>query len=246
MQTSSVEKLQAREPSESKAILALLSVAILLGLVVGLFEFNFPKWYLLLLVFFPLVIMALIKPLSSALYGLWFVRVEPAPSDLLFAWSIVKDMLQGRFRVKLRVVDLMILCFGLLNILQILLALDLMQAAIYAGKTLYVIILFIYFSQLSRSRSLLSGIKKPYIQSTVIAAGIILALTLLKLANISLGAFEKLLFYGSARPKGFFKDPNVAGPFIVSGLLYFIAEAAIRRRLHANRVIVIMFCLIGE
>lgn len=154
---------------------------------------------------------------------LWLVKIEPAPCDILFIASWLKRLLQGRLCWPAHSTLHLLLAFIFLNFLQIIWADSLVQALWFAGATAYVISLCFYFSS---SRAIPNVQAWKSVKTYYLAAVVIAALTLVWLAGIYILGWMGPLgsFYFAGRPKGFFKDPNVAGPFVVTGVLYALSR----------------------
>ncbi len=151
---------------------------------------------------------------------LWGVEVEPAPSDILFIWVWVKRFLAGKLRWPSCLSLHLLLAFVLFNVLQIAISGSLNRGVWFAGATAYVISLAFLFSNIPHSTAW-SETKHAFLLGVWITAAIVLLLALLATAGWN-GHLANL--YYANRPKGFFKDPNVTGAFIVPGVLFALSK----------------------
>jgi O-antigen ligase len=154
------------------------------------------------------------------------VRIEPAPSDLVFAVVIALAFVTGRFaleRVPLSV-TLLVSVFFALNLLASVEATDPARAAMFFGITLYLGIfglwLAAYVGSARRARIVLIG----YLTAAVLSAGVA-SLALL----VAFPGAEA--FVSGPRAQGLFKDPNVFGPFLVPAALILMEETVAPRLL---------------
>jgi O-antigen ligase len=154
------------------------------------------------------------------------VRIEPAPSDLVFGVVIALALVTGRLhleRVPLSV-TLLVSGFFALNLLASTAAIDGARAAMYFGITLYLGIfalwLTAYVSSVRRARLVLVA----YIGGAALSA----AVACLALIVPFPGADA---FVSGPRAQGLFKDPNVFGPFLVPAVLILMEETVAPRLL---------------
>jgi O-antigen ligase len=154
------------------------------------------------------------------------VRIEPAPSDLVFGVVIALALVTGRLyleRVPLSV-TLLVSAFLALNLLASTAAIDGGRAATYFGITLYLGIfalwLTAYVCSVRRARLVLVA----YIGGAALSA----AVACLALIAPFPGAD---VFVSGPRAQGLFKDPNVFGPFLVPAVLILMEETVAPRLL---------------
>jgi O-antigen ligase len=154
------------------------------------------------------------------------VRIEPAPSDLVFAVVIALAFVTARFhleRVPLSV-TLLVSGFLALNLLAATGATDGARAVTYFGITLYLGIfglwLAAYVCSVRRARLILLA----YLFGAVLSA----AAACLALIAPFPGAEA---FVDGPRAQGLFKDPNVFGPFLVPAVLILMEETVAPRLL---------------
>jgi len=157
---------------------------------------------------------------------LWAARPEPAPCDLLFIWAWIRNLLKGRLRWSRSLSLHLLLAFIALNILQVLISTSLNRGAWFAGATLYVISLAFLFSTITETKQW-HETRNAFLLAVWITAVIVLILVLLGFLGWN-GHIADL--YYARRPRGFFKDPNVAGPFIAVGTLFALSRLLFLRK----------------
>lgn len=155
------------------------------------------------------------------------VRVEPAPSDGVFAMVMALALVTGRFnisRVPLAAFALVGLLLGL-NLLSAVEALDPAVAARYFTITLYLAVFAIWFTGYLHTQARARLVTVSYVIGAVAVA---VPSTLALFVPIPGG--ELLLSADGLRAQGLFKDPNVYGPFLIPPALILLEEL-IRPRL---------------
>ncbi len=154
------------------------------------------------------------------------VRIEPAPSDLVFGVLIAVAFATWRFdlqRVPLSVA-LLVSAFLALNLLASIEVIDSARALNFFAITLYLALfglwLAAYVNSVRRARLVLVA----YLAGAVISAG---------LACLALMASfpGSEAFVSGPRAQGLFKDPNVFGPFLVPAALVLMEELVAPRLL---------------
>jgi hypothetical protein len=175
---------------------------------------------------------ALVLPTQTVVLGfalLAFVRVEPAPVDLVFAFLIIRTIVFDRTVV--RVPPLVLLAtagFAAWTVFSTSDAADLAAALRFVFITLYLLVLTVWLTGIFDRRELTRSCIKSYIYAAAVSAAIgILALRVGFPGSSSLA-------YGGARAKAFFKDPNVFSPFLVPAAVIVIEDLA-RPRLFGPR-----------
>ena len=171
---------------------------------------------------------------AAVALGIWLlavVRVEPAPSDLVFAVLIAVAFAIGSFdleRVPLSV-TVLLSAFLALNLLAATEAVDGARAIQYFGITFYLAIfgvwLAAYVSSARRARIVLVA----YLVGAALSA----AVACLALVAPFPGAN---VFVDGPRAQGLFKDPNVFGPFLVPAVLMLMEETVAPRLLRLRRL----------
>ena len=148
------------------------------------------------------------------------VRVEPAPSDLVFAVVIAVAFATWRFdlqRVPLSI-TLLVSAFLALNLIASIEVIDPGRAVTFFAISLYLGVLGLwlagYVNSVRRARLILIA----YLAAAVVSA----AVACLALAAPFPGGE---LFVTGPRAQGLFKDPNVFGPFLVPAALVLMEES---------------------
>lgn len=170
---------------------------------------------------------------------LGFVRVEPAPTDVVFALVIAVALVTCRFTLR-RVPPAatgLIVGFLALNLLSGMEVVDPRRGATFFAITLYLGVFSLwltnYLDSARRTRLLL----RAYLAAAVLSAG----LSLLALSVLVPGGD---LLVSGGRAQGLFKDPNVFGPFLVPAALILIDEILAPRLLRANPLTKVILFLV--
>ena len=160
------------------------------------------------------------------------VRVEPAPSDGVFAVVIAVALVTGRFdlsRVPLTAFGL-VGAFLALNLISAVEALDPAIAGRYFAVTLYLAVFSLWFTGYVRSP------RRARLVVTSYAAGAVAVALVSTLALfVAIPGGEALLTSDGLRAQALFKDPNVYGPFLVPPALILLEEILSPRLLRARR-----------
>jgi O-antigen ligase len=154
------------------------------------------------------------------------VRIEPAPSDLVFAVVIAVALVTGRLfleRVPLSV-SVLVAGFLALNLLAATVATDGARAVAYFAITLYLGVFALWFSAYVCSVRRARLILLAYLAGAALSA----AVACLALVAPFPGASA---FVDGPRAQGLFKDPNVFGPFLVPAALILMEETVAPRLL---------------
>jgi O-antigen ligase len=161
------------------------------------------------------------------------VRVEPAPSDAVFAVVMAVALATGRFNLSATPLGpaLGIAAFLALNLLACLEALDPVRAASFMAITVYLCVFGLWVATWSSDRRRARTLLRIYIGMAVVTGG---------LGAIALFApfpgSDLLTAYHGTRARGLFKDPNVFGPFLVPALLLLLQETIEPRLLRSGRL----------
>jgi O-antigen ligase len=154
------------------------------------------------------------------------VRIEPAPSDLVFGVLIAFALAASTFdlhRVPFSVA-LLVSAFLALNLLAAIEVIDPARALSYFAITLYLAVfglwLAAYVGSIQRARLVLLA----YLAAAVISAAVA------SLALVTPFPGSEALVSGP-RAQGLFKDPNVFGPFLVPAALVLMEELVTPRML---------------
>jgi O-antigen ligase len=148
-------------------------------------------------------------------------RIEPAPSDGVFAILMAVGLVTGRFdisRVPLTVFALVGSLIAL-NLISAVEALDPAVAGRYFAITLYLGVFSIWFTGYLRSER-----RARLVVVTIVVGAVLVAVpsTLALFAPVPSG--ELLLTVDGLRAQGLFKDPNVFGPFLIPPALFLLEE----------------------
>jgi O-antigen ligase len=232
--------LDGRQTLSAVGAAGLLALTALLGAAsVGIFEDLDPRLDLVVaggLVLLALLALSLTRfdlVVAIAVLLLGFVRFEPAPVDLAFAVLISISFVTGRF--DLRQVPLSI--FGLLGAVLVITmisavnAIDPVRALSYFLITAYLIMLAIWLTSYVRSYARVRLIVRAYIATAVIVTVPAIAALFVPFPG------SDLLTFGDERAQGFFKDPNVFGPFLIPAILVILGELLSPRLLSSGRFV---------
>ena len=163
---------------------------------------------------------------ASGVLLLAVVRIEPAPSDLVFGVVIAVAFVTGRLhleRVPLSV-TLLVSGFLALNLLASTAAIDGARAVTYFGITLYLGIFALWLAAYVCSTRRARLVLVAYLAAATLSA----AVACLALFAPFPGAEA---FVHGPRAQGLFKDPNVFGPFLVPAALILMEEIVTPRLL---------------
>jgi O-antigen ligase len=159
--------------------------------------------------------------------------IEPAPFELIAIPLILASWIQHvlsrsrPYTPSSAALVFLLALFSLLHLLPVGAARNLLQAAQYTAITVLLIMIGIHLGRLfgtgdARFRAFARG----YCLVALLSAAV--ALASLYLAEI--WTLPEWLFF-AGRPKVFFKDPNVLGPYLVPAVLVFLYKAAQARPL---------------
>ena len=163
--------------------------------------------------------LALVSPgaaiaLGFVLFGV--VRVEPAPADavlgLLAALAVVTGQVDLR-HVPAPILTLLVILLAL-NVVSMTAAVELAPALRFFAITLYLVVLAVWLASHLRTPERMRVVIRAYVAGA--AAASLLAVAALFIAY---PGHELLAGVGETRAQGFFKDPNVFGPFLVPAAL---------------------------
>jgi O-antigen ligase len=186
---------------------------------------------------------------SSYLAGVWiavalgvFAVFEPSPGDIGVALLFVAGFFTRSLRWDQRLTLPFILLglFVLANLTSLCYAVDFAQGALYLVITLFMILSWLF----------LLGVFTKYeerglrlVMSAFTIGGVASSL-LAVLCYFNLAPFgESVLFYD--RIKGFFKDPNVFGPYLVIVAVYAV-HRALTCKAFRRKILWLMSCLVAS
>ncbi|MGZ4231896.1 MAG: O-antigen ligase family protein [Solirubrobacteraceae bacterium] len=158
------------------------------------------------------------------------VRFQPAPTDAVFALVICVAVLSGRFHPS-RVPSVVIGLLAALLVLDAISAVDAVSigaALSFFSITLYLALFAIWLAAYVDCRRRSKQVVVWYLVAALISAALGVLAVLAPIPGHS-----TLLFDG--RAEGFFKDPNVFGPFLIPALLILLEDTVTPRLLAAPR-----------
>jgi O-antigen ligase len=158
-------------------------------------------------------------------------RPEPSPADAIFAVVIAVAIITGRLDLR-RAPRLLVGLVGLfiaLNLLTAIGAVDFGVVPRFFAVTLYLCVFAIW---------LCGYVRTPHRAQTLVRAYVLGAVVSAALASLALfvhfPGHESLLIFGD-RARGFYKDANVFGPFLVPAALILMEELVTPRLLTSRR-----------
>ena len=149
------------------------------------------------------------------------VLIEPAPVDVALMALLVCGLFLGAFRFTQSqgVPFILFGCIAIANLVSLAEAIDLPRGILYCATTMYLMLSWVFYA------GFVSRYGNQAVQSIwngYVIAGLVSAIPAI-LAYFRVIPFQQtLLLFG--RPKGFFKDPNVYGPYLVPMVLYSLAK----------------------
>ena len=176
--------------------------------------------------------LALVSPgaaiaLGFVLFGV--VRVEPAPADaalgILAALAIATGQVDLR-RVPAPILSLLVALLAL-NVVSMTAATELAPALRFFGITLFLVVLAVWLASHLRTPERMRVVIRAYVAGAA-------ATSLLAVAALFV-AYPGHELLGESRAQGFFKDPNVFGPFLIPAALIALEETLRPRVLGVRR-----------
>jgi O-antigen ligase len=158
------------------------------------------------------------------------VNVEPAPPDVVLSIVIAVALVTGRF-VLGRVPVVIVASLGaflVLNLLSTIEALDTPRAGFFLLITFYLVVFAVWLAGFVSSRRRARIIVLCYL------AGALVSVLLGMFALFSKAAPLQSMIFLDTRIQGFFKDPNVFGPFLVPIMLIMLEEVISARLLRLS------------
>jgi O-antigen ligase len=180
----------------------------------------------------------LVVALGFLLLGI--ARIEPSPSDALFAIAIAVAIAGGRF-------DLRRVPGAILALLAVLLALNLLSAsnAIDLGEgmrfmliTAYLIAFAVWLATYLCTEARMRLAIRAYVVGAAICSGAAVLALLVAFPD------HAHLVRDGARAEGLFKDPNVFGPFLVPAALILLFEVLQPRLLRMRRATTVVLLVV--
>jgi O-antigen ligase len=162
------------------------------------------------------------------------VKVDPAPADAILAMAMLVALVTGRFDLA-RVATSMTLLVGALLALSAIStaeAVDHTRAYEFLAITVYLGLFALWFSAYVNSTRRARAVLLAYLAAAVVVGALG---TLALIAPIPGQA--TLLYHGCCRAEGFFKDPNVFGPFLAPAVVLLLEEVLAPRLLPDRRTL---------
>ncbi|MEM4260735.1 MAG: O-antigen ligase family protein [Candidatus Woesearchaeota archaeon] len=184
--------------------------------------------FILLSIFFLLIFKEPSLSLAFIIYSLWIVIYEPAICDIFASIAMLAFILnifaQKTQLYKITFPDFMFIMFLIININNIFFT----NVTAYSFKhfliTLYLIGFYFLVSYLADSYEKIHKIFNfYYIPVLITSVTMIFGFVIIYYFPSNFDFLRNLIVLGN-RPKGFFKDPNVAGPFIIPVIVYSILK----------------------
>jgi len=178
---------------------------------------------LALVVFLALTISHYDTAIAIGLLLMGVVRFEPPPADIAFAVIMAVAAMTGRFRLN-RVPLLVRWIVGLLLVVNLLSMMDVVDSSValrFLFITVYLAIFSLWFTGYVNSASRARLVVVTWLAIAVISAVVSVAALNLPVPGRSfiLGSVD-----GGERASGFFKDPNVFGPFLIPIALILLEQ----------------------
>jgi O-antigen ligase len=174
--------------------------------------------------FVALLALAVVRYDAAVALGfllLGFVRLEPAPSDVVFTVVIAVALVTGRLQLR-RVPYVPLALVGVLVAVSVLSAgsaVDLFAAVRYLAISVYLGLLVVWLMGYVDSRGRARLVVAAYLVAALVSAALGALPFLLDSPALDVFASED-----GFRAQGFFKDPNVYGPFLVPAALILVEE----------------------
>jgi hypothetical protein len=204
-------------------------VALPLGIVVSLASQRFAGSEILLL----LAALGLLSVLALSAVKFDFmvfvafclfslVRVEPAPSDVLFMLLLAVGLASGRLSLYTTRdapnIHFALWVFLSANLFSAIGVIPVFHSIRFLMITVYMIALFYFVKMYITSFQAMRNLVLGYLVSTIIA------ISLVGLGYLGVGPSAELFIFWGFRAVGFFKDPNVFGPFLVPMVILLVDE----------------------
>ena len=187
--------------------------------------------------------LALTKPrtaLVASFLLLAFVRVEPAPVDLMLALLLGISVALGTARSRMPVAILFALSgFAAVSILSMVSAVDVGTALRFNAITIFLLVVAVW---LTGALSSDAGTTRSAMKAYVIGAAVTSLAGVLAL-HLPIPGSGFLLF-DNYRAQGLFKDPNVFAPFLVPAACLVLEEIARPRLLPWRRRVLVATALV--
>ena len=258
-------------PSPQFAIISMVLILISMGITIALT--TNPFYPISLLIGLILLSYYVVKAIESIEYALppivclfWLVYFEPAPCDILAAVAITIYLLNiciGKEVIhRLSFPDIALLSFLLFNLAGSLKSQHLSVSALHFSLSFYLIIFYFLFSRTIKSYSQLDKLIKYYAIPCTITAFVMIfqwysfgdplffgVKSIFDSLQTSTASF--IPFYSGrtfmewGRSNAFFKDPNVAGPFLIPIVIFSLAMMIHKREYYKYFIPLAALCSIA-
>lgn len=165
--------------------------------------------------------------ISFIIFSSWFVFIEPAPTDIFAGLAIFalifNIVVYKRSIPRIYFRDIMLLVFIVLNINNVVInAGDILFSLRFFSITLFLVIMSFFISNLSDSYNMIRKQLNLFFIPSIITSFALILGYLCVFLNINLGMLQDILLI-EHRSRAFFKDANVAGPFLILAATYSLA-----------------------
>ncbi len=177
--------------------------------------------------------------LGMLIFGVVFV--EPAPPDALLMTVIAVAITTGRFTLRKVPSPLLLLlgAFLTLNLISAFFSQNSARAATYLSITTYLSFLGVWAAGFVDSPRRARMLLAPLVVGAVVTTAIGVAVLFLAFPGSSY-----LDFSDGYRARGFFKDPNVFGPFCAFAAVFVVSELLEPRLLRAGRATKLLYLVV--
>jgi len=178
---------------------------------------------------------------------MWLVFYEPALCDILailamIAFIINYVVVYKKYIAQISFAEFMLVCFVIVSIHNVIQTEDIAYSVRYTGITAFVVMLFLFISRLSDSYDTINQQMNFFFVPALISASLIIFSYFAIIAEIDLGVVHDIVIKND-RPRGFFKDANVAGPFLIPPAIYSFATILNRKR-KSNLMLLLIFLIL--
>jgi len=191
-----------------------LAYGVLLGIVPGIF----------------FVLHTMKNKINGLLYYVatfWFVAIEPSLCEIILSINLLlftyKELLNKNLFHKIRIYEFLLFIFTIIIIRQIIDSEFIFYTLKHYIITILLFLLAFYVGRTVDSIKEFDTVIKYYAISNIITLFLMLIGLFSVLTHSNILHIKDLLLFGN-RPKGFFKDPNVAGPFFYLPAFYYLSK----------------------
>jgi O-antigen ligase len=195
--------------------------------------------FVAMLVVLPLAILRYETAVLLGVVLLGAVRFEPAPSDAVFAIVMLVALLNGRFGLRRLpfAPTALLLAFFAVNLLSSVLVIDPHRAVRFLSITLYLGVFALWLTGYLKTHARVQALVRAYLLAAVVSAVIGTIAVIFRI--------NTFLEFGD-RARGFFKDANVYGPFMIPAAMIVLDEILTPRILTSRRIVkVAMFAVLS-